>query len=162
MISDNVLRHLLLLPNLEQLDVGNLVDGFRLMRPLPEIEKLVEFGIQISRFATLDITNLVNAVEKMPNLRMLTVRTITQEQILKLTCEAIFLAASQGKDVVMKIASREENCKMLKIERKKNEQENVPVLTLKFVVDFEKTVFSDVTAFVQKRLKSHRTIILEV
>lgn len=111
---------------------------------------------------TVNMTNLCDAVKKMPNLQFLRVLGLNEKESLMLTCETAVAATSQGKDVFIEGVFLGIDCKRnLRIENKKKDQIDVQMVKLR-VEDYSKTTYvDDVITFVQKKLKGHHVLILE-
>lgn len=165
-VGDKYLNSMMSLQNLEKLDVEYLTDGFGLIDKVPDMKKLCKF--HISFYSPLvNMGNLYNAVEKMPNLEWLQVIGLSEEQTLEFTCKAINMAISQKKDVVIQkfhivfpIGIRKERLKIESQNSKQSESDDKKYLFLHIKVDSE-TYFDDVTAFVRRTLKDHLVFDLD-
>lgn len=153
------------LPKLENLEVEN-VSGFGAMN-LPEMSNLSKCIISFSDPSTINMTGLCKAVKKMPKLLNLDIDGLSEQQTLKLVCEAAVVATSQWKDVEVRKGKRDKGSGKLKITRKNGGKTAGPshaqdqTLILQITDYDKKTFFDNVKAFVVKKMKQCEAFLLD-
>lgn len=164
-ITSKALHSLLSLPNLKKLETDqSSVKNFRIEKPLPEVVNLSEFSIYFdSLYVAVDITDLCDALKKMPKSERLSVEGLWVAQSFRLACEAIMAATSHGKVVV--VERYDEDCcctRELEVQSKSDTQpvytlKKHQILTLRFE-EISETYFDDIKTFVRRNLPSHNAV----
>lgn len=163
-MTDNAMHSLLSLSNLEKLKLDGSMVHFCIEKPLPGVINLSECYLYFENHLHVNMTDLCDAVKKMPKLERLKVEGLHDEKALRLTYEAIMTATSQGKVVVVErddndycyctvtIEIQPENNVQYVSEMKKHE-----ILTLN-LTQYSKRYFDYIKVFVQRNLPSHIVI----
>lgn len=151
------------LPRLEKLDV-DVVAGFD-SKVLPEMKNLTSCKIAFAN-VMVDVKSICEAVKKMPKLLSLQTYYLNVDESLELICGVAVIAASQDKDLVVKLKKAEhETCTKLEIIRKSAEKDldlDRAQMTLALLIsgNQKKSIFDDVMAFVKTKMKQHTAVLI--
>lgn len=181
-IENDALHSILSLPNLEKLNIESSEVDFLLTKALPEMNTLSTLIIDCSDSSsfhsscrsesgndfsdsTVSMTGLCFAISKMLNLKHLEVKSLSTEQSLMVTCEAITAAVRQGKDVnvggdssclnELKIVPENSSSDIASFDEKSEKLCHI------VVSQQSKDYFENVIAFVQRNLKGLKAIRIE-
>lgn len=143
------------MPHLESLEVTTKISFDSL--ELPMMMSMTRLHLKYY-CRNLNISRFCNMLSQMPNLTSLTMNSLDQtrdlgEKLLELVCEIAILAASQGKNIVVR--------EKLKIMKKNTNDTNIQIL--KFWISFESALetklFENVVQFAQKKMQNYCAVV---
>lgn len=159
-IPGELLTTLLSLPCLESFQV-HLFSNFD-PTDLPEMNHLTELTVTCF-MKNFDYSSFCEVLKKMPNMKMLRVKIIWNDQdTLELVCQVLIVAASQNKDVILENLLGPKNQQKLKIVRKDAAPFDTQIKTLNFAVTMHNDAkfYENVKSFLSNNLQSYNVVPL--